>query len=409
MSDLTLPLAKVNAYLAHKQHLLPASWVDDLERAGSDIVALHATVATGPYLSLWARMPSFQLQDLDSALYDRRTMVRLLCMRSTLHLVPSRHMPFFFQAYAGRQATATRLRAASLLPQAGLCEESCASRVLDGLLARVLAALNEKGASTVEELAHSVPELQAKVRHSIGKPYEGEFSLGSRLVPAMCDLGLLVRALPRGTWRSSLYEYAVLSTWLPDVNLGATSPSAARSWLVRRYLSAFGPAAFDDIQWWTGFSKGDTRRALRTVQPELVEVKIAGLESNHYMLADDACRLEQFAPPDPPASFLLPGLDPYIMGYRLRDRFLTGAHRHQVFDRAGNAMPTVWINGCVAGVWVQREDGTVAYRLLGPAADDERASVAHQAQRLERFLDGEVLPLRSHTAFTRELMTSVAS
>ena len=42
----------VNSYLAHKQHLLPASHLSDVVQVTRDIVALHATGATGPYLSL---------------------------------------------------------------------------------------------------------------------------------------------------------------------------------------------------------------------------------------------------------------------------------------------------------------------------------------------------------------------
>jgi hypothetical protein len=50
----------VNSYLAHKQHLLPASQVTGVVQATRDIVALHATDPIGPYLSLWARVPDFQ-------------------------------------------------------------------------------------------------------------------------------------------------------------------------------------------------------------------------------------------------------------------------------------------------------------------------------------------------------------
>lgn len=53
--------SQVNHYLAHKQHLLPGSGVDDALQATRDIVALHATGATVPYLSLWARVPSFRV------------------------------------------------------------------------------------------------------------------------------------------------------------------------------------------------------------------------------------------------------------------------------------------------------------------------------------------------------------
>jgi len=54
-----LPTSSVNSYLAHKQHLLPTSRRSDVVAVTRDIVALHATEAIAPYLSLWARMPAF--------------------------------------------------------------------------------------------------------------------------------------------------------------------------------------------------------------------------------------------------------------------------------------------------------------------------------------------------------------
>ena len=57
----------VNRYLAHKQHLLPASHLADMVQVTRDIVALHATNATSPYLSLWARVPDCRQADVDRA------------------------------------------------------------------------------------------------------------------------------------------------------------------------------------------------------------------------------------------------------------------------------------------------------------------------------------------------------
>ena len=42
-----------------------------------------------------------------------------------------------------------------------------------------------------------------------------------RLATCLCTAGLLVRGRPRGTWRSSLYEYALVRDWLPGVDLAA--------------------------------------------------------------------------------------------------------------------------------------------------------------------------------------------
>lgn len=51
------------------------------------LVGLHATDPTTPYLSLWAKCPSFVTADLDGELYRRRSMVSRLAMRRTLWLV----------------------------------------------------------------------------------------------------------------------------------------------------------------------------------------------------------------------------------------------------------------------------------------------------------------------------------
>lgn len=41
-------VSRVNDYLAHKQHLLAGSPGDDVLQVTRDVVALHATAATGP-------------------------------------------------------------------------------------------------------------------------------------------------------------------------------------------------------------------------------------------------------------------------------------------------------------------------------------------------------------------------
>jgi hypothetical protein len=151
------------------------------------------------------------------------------------------------------------------------------------------------------------------------------------------------------------------------------------------------------------------------------------LGDEHPMLADDAQRLRDFARPDVPYVFFLPGLDPYIMGYRDRRRFLVPEHRTKVFDRAGNAMPTVGANGRVVGAWGQRKacgeafgypfdfaqgmakdrprrtNGSVIYSLFEPVGEKERTLLEGEVQKLEGFLGGEFLPPRTHTPFTRAL------
>lgn len=399
-----LKVSRVNLYLAHKQHLLPGSRHTDLLQVTRDVVALHATDPTGPYLSLRARVTGFTREALEEALYEGRTLAKRLCMRVTLHTVPSDELPYFYRAFSQaffERRTAPEFRPASLLVRAGLCDEEDAEALLKDLERRIVALLAESGPLTVQQLGQAVPELKAKIQHSVGKRYEGEFSIGSRLVLALCAQGLLIRARPRGTWRSNLYEYAALADWLPDVHLDRVSPEEACTWLAGRYLSAFGPATLEDLQWWLGFTKGEAREALQPLKPSLVEVGIQGFDEGYLMQAVDAQLLQDFCPPDVPYVFLLPGLDPYIMGYRDRERFLAPEHRTKIFDRAGNAVPTVWANGRIVGAWGQRKDGSVIYGLFEPVDGGEAALLADEARRLEVFLGGEYLPPRYRTPFTR--------
>jgi hypothetical protein len=398
-------LSLLNHYLAHKQRLLPGSRGDDVMQVTRDIVALHATAATGPYFSLRARVGSFQRQALETALYEQRALVKLLCMRVTLHVVASDEAAFFYRAFPPdffERPMPAEFRGGGLLAHAGLCSEEEAGALLADLHRRVLGVVAEDGPSTTQQIGRKVPEFAAKIHHDAGKAYEGEFSIGSRLVGDMCMRGLLVRTRPRGTWRSSLYEYAALSDWLPGVDLESVTQGEARAWLVHRYLAAFGPVTPDDVQWWTGLTKGETQQALDAIASKVAEVAIEGLGDEHLMLADDAERLHDFMLPRAPYVFLLPSLDPYIMGYSDRRRFLASEHRKKVFDRAGNAVPTVWANGRVVGVWGQHKDGRVFYELFEPLGDAEWL-LTEEVWGLEEFLEGEALPPGIRTPFTRSL------
>jgi hypothetical protein len=64
--------------------LAPEHRADSVEQAADSIVALHATDQPTIYLSAWARVDGLTVQDVDTALYDARTLVKHLCMRRTL-------------------------------------------------------------------------------------------------------------------------------------------------------------------------------------------------------------------------------------------------------------------------------------------------------------------------------------
>jgi hypothetical protein len=113
-----------------------------------------------------------------------------------------------------------------------------------------------------------------------------------------------------------------------------------------------------------------------------VEVDLGG--STGYVLADDLER----PPTLEPTAALLPTLDPTTMGWKERDWYL-GPHASVLFDRNGNAGPTVWWDGRVVGGWSQRRDGEIVFQLLEDVGADAVRAVESQAERLAAWL-GEV-------------------
>ena len=101
---------------------------------------------------------------------------------------------------------------------------------------------------------------------------------------------------------------------------------------------------------------------------------------------------------------LLPGLDPTVMGWKERDWYL-GTHAEDLFDRNGNAGPTVWSDGRVVGGWAQHPDGHVVVELLEPVSKTVGAAVERAARDLDARLGGTLVTPRFRTPLERRLST----
>jgi hypothetical protein len=162
----------------------------------------------------------------------------------------------------------------------------------------------------------------------------------------------------------------------------------------------FGPATVGDLKWWTGWTLGDTRKALAAL--DLDDVDLPGSDGQYtrgVVLAED---VEPIEPPEPWVA-LLPALDSTPMGWAEREWYL-GAHGSQLFDRSGNVGPTVWVDGRVVGGWGQRrDDGRIVVRLLEDVDAAPSAAVDAEAERLTAWLDGQRFTNRFPTPLQKEI------
>jgi hypothetical protein len=129
---------------------------------------------------------------------------------------------------------------------------------------------------------------------------------------------------------------------------------------------------------------GATKAVVRKALAELGAVPV-GLDHGGFgwLLPDDLDEV----PDRGHWAALLPVLDPTVMGWKERDFYL-GPHRELIFDRAGNAGTTAWVDGRVVGCWLQDAAGAVKVHLIERVSKIGRRLLDAEAARLTEWLGG---------------------
>ena len=217
---------RLNRTLLQRQQLLERGTGSAVELVRR-LVGLQAQETLPPYLSLAARLDGFDPLEVSDALEDRR-LVRIGCLRSTIHLVdPDDAVTLRPWTDPVRER---ELRASQAVRPAAALERD-----------RFLADLAE----VLADGPLPQPEIAARLAdRSPGVPPAALGQLARILAP-------LAQLPPRGCWKASggvVYDY--VDRWtgrplaMPDV------PA-----IVRRYLAAFGPATAADVTAWSGVTR----------------------------------------------------------------------------------------------------------------------------------------------------------
>ena len=363
------------ARLARRHHLATGAPPASPAALAGSLVGLHATDPATPYLSLWARIPGCSVPDVQAALYEDRTLVKHLAMRRTLWVVRPEDLPSIQSAASDRVAANEHRRLVADAERAGVAADGHAW--LQTACSAAVDHLARTGGCSARQLREALPELTGTYDPAPGKTWGGEGHLAPRVLTLLSARGEIVRGPNDGGWTTSRPRWVSAADWLGPAT--AVAPDVARADLVRRWLHAFGPATVTDIKWWFGNTLNWARQALRDIRA--VEVDIDGAPG--FVLPGD----DEPEPEVAPWCALLPGLDVTTMGWFDRDWYL-GPHRGQVFDRNGNAGPTVWVDGRVVGAWRQDADGRVQLLLLEEVGGRARKELSARAEELTAWLGG---------------------
>jgi hypothetical protein len=316
-------------------------------------VALQAQEPASPYLALWNRVEGFVPEDLTAAFADGRV-IKASLMRITLQAVHRDDYPAF------RHAMASSLRASRVNDRRFIGLGVTASDV-DALIPDLLRFTTEP---------RSNAELEAWAGERLGDlPPPGAWW-------ALRTYGPFVHATTDATWS---FGPRPMYTAGPDVET-TDPPDRSIEHLIRRYLAGFGPASVADIAQFTLLKRSVVRAALGAMAGTLRDRR----GPDGTALVD----LPELDLPDhdtPTPARLLGMWDSMLLAYADRSRLIPPGYRPHVIRQNGDVLPTLLVDGHIAGVW--RSTGTGIEVGAFHALDaDQWADLAGEAAALTRFL-----------------------
>jgi hypothetical protein len=191
-------------------------------------------------------------------------------------------------------------------------------------------------------------------------------------------------------------RYVAAEEWLGPPTDADRDPERAAARVAERYLAAFGPASVDDLAAYVGRGRQMAlyRRAIESLGDRLVRF----LDPDGRALVDlaRAPRPEEDAPAPPR---LLARWDSLLLAYGTKDRarVLPPEHQATVITKNADVLPSILVDGFVAGTWLprRRRDGApdIELRPFGRLAAADRAALEAEAHRL--------LPILREGAFSR--------
>ena len=335
------------------------------------ICGLHAQVMSSAELTLWARVENLESEAVREALWERRSLAKTWAMRGTLHLLPSDELPLWVAALG---VLKPRYHAASWQRYYGLTREEA-----EAMLAAIAEALYDR-VLTREELAQEVGRLVGSEELG-GKLREG---FGSLLKPSAFEGDLLFAPSVGRNVR-----FARPDRWLPGWQPAETE--AAVREVVRRYLSAYGPATREEFARWFGTtSPAQAGRLIEGLGEEVAPVEVEGVAA--WMLAEHVQEAEEAEPAG--VVRLLPAFDQYVVAApRDREAVLPEALKGRVYRQQGWLSPILLVDGRMEGVWRHELKGDRLVVGIEPFADQPgwvRRAAEEEGERLARFVGGEL-------------------
>ncbi len=372
---------QVAAFRLGRHRLSKKTSLAALSSVPGDIAGAQAQVLLAGQMSIWPRVRAARLQDVESALWKERTLVRAWGMRGTMFLLPSDELSVFVRGSVRRAAYNLNWA----------IRHSGSKEGVDKLLDHVAEILEEPRTRT--DLAQMLTESHGYKTKSKAAGGWGD----KRKVPHVkvgtisLSMGFLLHIIRArdvicsGPNQGTEASYVRADKWIR--NWKDVSQEKAERELLVKYLKAYGPATINDFAIWEGLYMKDAKEIWSKEAENIVEVDVEGSKAS--ILESDLSELES-AKVDEPVVRLVPYFDSFLLGHKSHLNIVDERNRKKVYRPQGWVSPVVLVDGRAMGVWSHaQKKNDLEVKIIPfsklPSQVTERAK--EEALDLGRFLD----------------------
>lgn len=366
-------------YLFTKHHVTPGSQVASFDEVIHSVVGVHSARLPTPYVAFQARMTNLTPADYRVATFDTNHLIKLRCMRKTLHTVTQELAPIVHMA---------------TLPLRVVELESKINRI--GIARDCLLELMREIVDTAVNTPQSHNYLLkwtagriAMIANAVSKAEA--FSIARLIIKLTWENGHICYINRAKHWSRELRFYGSTRRIYPKLSFDLISRKQAVRELVSRHIKAFGPVSEKDIAWWSGIRVTEVRTALIDLSPTLVRVDLEGVSNDLLMELADYNQWTLFQRKSNGSMWcaFLAYEDPTLKGYfETRSRYVDAEHYNKLFNQIGEVRPSIIINGRVVGIWSWSvKTSRISVRCFRILSERENSLLAVKRQELEKFLD----------------------
>ena len=370
---ISLSWQQVNAWRLAQHCLSERLQRRDLLLAVKRTGGIQVQVMSAAEIALGIRVDGLSPRDVQSALWQDRTLIKTWAMRAALHLIPASDLPI----YVAARSLSETLNWPHYFNYYGISQT-----VLEDYLCIAPEILGnqpmrrEEFAIAVSERLRSTEIYDLLVTKGWGTPlkplaWRGDLCFGP-------NQGQNVTFVNPHKW---------LNEWQ------SVEPYSALQEMVRRYLNAFGPATPKDFAMWWGNRITPTRTLFKSLEEELEPVEVEGwqaialrttLEPMQNLKASETVNL-------------LPLFDAYTLGLGRGleiEPILSMNFQKLVYRPQGWISAVVLVDGFIKGVWEytsQRTQTRIIVYMFSSPTTEVKAGIAFEAERLSKFLNKNIM------------------